>query len=156
MEASLQNIGPGQIKDFFKHVCFVINEHKEKEKAREDLHKQIRKIREAPKKWIFEKEVKGLHEKVGNVLATEKKLLAYKDDAKLIKRLKDKVNFLEGQLAKAKAERDEALFENRERANEIQDSLRYIKSRMHRFIRAKEERDKRLKELEKKVERVVK
>jgi len=156
MITSLQNIGPEEIQDFFKHICFVVNEHKERENAREELHKQIKKIKTAPKKWIFEKEVKGLHEKVGKVLTAEKKLLSYKDDTRLINQLNDKIKFLEGQLARVKGEKDEALFENRGKIEEIQGSIGDIKSRMHTFIRAKEERDKRLTELEKKVKIVAK
>lgn len=156
MESSLENIKPEEINDFFKHICFVINENKEREEARKELHKQINKIKEAPKKWIFEKEVKGLHEKFDKVLSTEKKLLGYKDESKLISQLKEKMQFLEQQLATVKRERDEALFVNKEKMNEIQDSINLIKSRMYKFVRAKEERDKRLRELEKKVKKVVK
>jgi len=155
METSLQDIEPKEIKDFFKHICFVINEYKERENARGELNGQIRKIREAPKKWIFEREVKGLHEKVDKVLSTEKKLSGSRDYAKLISNLNDKIGFLEGQLAKVREERDEALFENRARISEIHDSVSHIKSRMYKFIKAKEERDKRLKELEKKIKRVA-
>lgn len=156
MESFLQDIKPEEINDFFKHICFVINENKERQKAREELHKQIKKIKTSPKKWIFEKEVKGLHEKVGKVLDTEKKLLGYKNDTKLIKQLNDKTMFLEQQLSKAKNERDKALFENRQQIGELKDSLSYIRSRIYSFIRAKEERGKRLKELEKRVKTVVK
>ena len=93
MGTSLQNIEPNELKDFFRHICLVINEHKQREDARKDLHRQIKKIREAPKKWIFEKEVKGLNEKFEKVLDTEKRLLNYKDESKLINQLTDKIKF---------------------------------------------------------------
>lgn len=156
MITSLQDIEPEEIKDFFKHICIVVDEHKEREKAREELHKQIKKIKTAPKKWIFEKEVKGLQKTVDNVLHTETKLLKYKDDTKLINKLNDKIKFLEGHLVKIKGEKDKALFENRQQISEIQNYINHIKSRMYIFIRAKEKRDKRLKELEKRIEKVAK
>ena len=117
--------------------------------------KQIEKIKEAPKKWVLEEEVRGLHKKVGKVLDTEKKLLGYKDDARLVNKLNEKIKYLEGQFAKMKGERDKALFENREKIGEVHSSMRNIKSRVHIFIKAKEKRDKRLKELEKKVKKVA-
>ncbi|GAJ12879.1 unnamed protein product, partial [marine sediment metagenome] len=111
---TLQNIEPEEVQDFFKHICLVINEHKEREKAKDELKKQIKKIKTAPKKWILDKEVNELHKTVGNVLHTETKLLKYKDDTKLIKKLNGKIKFLEGRLAKIKREKDKALFENRQ------------------------------------------
>lgn len=155
METSLQNINPEEINDFFKHICFVINEHKEGEEAIRELHNQIKKIKTAPKKWIFEKEVDGLHDKIDKVVIAKKNLFAYKDNAKLISQLNDKINFLEEQFDKVKTERDNVLLENREKINEIQDSLKYMRSRISEFSRAKEERDKKLRELEKRAKKVV-
>ncbi|MBL7054405.1 hypothetical protein ISS05_01455 [Candidatus Woesearchaeota archaeon] len=156
METSLQDIKPDEIRDFFKHICFVISEYEERNKARMELKKHIERIKTAPKKWILHQEIKNLHEKVGEVIDKEKKLLGYGDDTKLINQLNDKLSFLEAQLSKARMERNKALFENREAISEIHDSVRQIKSRMHTFITAKEERDKRFKELEKKVEKTSK
>ncbi len=155
MENSLKHADLDGVEIFFRHICLAVNKHRELEKARAELHKQIEKIKEAPKKWILEEEVKGLHKKVGKVLDTEKKLLGYKDDARLVNKLNEKIKHLEGQFAKMKGERDKALFENREKIGEVHNSMRNIKSRVHIFIKAKEERDKRLKELEKKVKKVA-
>ena len=155
METSLKHVDLNGVETFFRNICLVIKEHKEMEKARAELHKQIQKIKEAPKKWIFEEEVEGLHKKVSKVLDTEKKLLGYKDDTELINKLNAKIKSLEEQFAKMKAERNEALFENRGKINEVHTSMRNIKSKVHTFIKAKEERDERLKELEKRVKKVA-
>ena len=155
MELSLKHADLDGVETFFRHICLAINKHGEREKARAELHRQIEKIRDAPKKWILEEEVKGLHKKFGEVLNTEKKLLGYKDDTHLINRLNEKIKHHEGQLAEMKSERNKALFENRELIKEAHNSMRNIKSRVHTFIKAKEERDKRLKELEKKVNKVA-
>jgi hypothetical protein len=156
MQTSLHDIEAEEIEDFFKHICLAINEHKQNEEAKKDLEMQIKKIREAPKRWILEKEIKGLDEKFDRVLATEKKLSDYRDYDKLVKHLMNKISFLEGQLGRVKKERDAALSENRKRISEIKDYIKHIRSRMEIFLKAKEERDRRLEELENKVDRVVK
>ena len=147
MENSLKHADLDGVEIFFMHICSFINKHKEREKARGELHKQIEKIKDAPKKWILEEEVKGLHKKVGKVLDTEKKLLGHKDDSQLVNKLNEKIKHLEQQFAKMKDERDKALLEKKEKISEAHSSIQEIKSRVHTFIKAKEERDKRLKEL---------
>jgi len=155
MELSLKHADLDGVETFFRSICLAVNKHEEREKARAELHRQIEKIKDAPKRWILEEEIEGLHKKFGEVLDTEKKLLGYKDDTQLINKLNEKIKHLEGQLAEMKSERNKVLFENREMIKEAHNSMKNIKSRVHTFIKAKEERDKRLIELEKKIKKVA-
>jgi vacuolar-type H+-ATPase subunit I/STV1 len=155
MTDSLQGISPEEIKEFFKHICFVVRNQKEREEARREMHKQIMKIKTAPKKWILDKEIGKLHKTVENVVDAETKLPKYKDNAVLLRHLSDKVRFLETQLAKVRKEKEEAVLENRRKIEEIKASVEQIRARMFDVIKAKEERDRRIRELEKKAKKIV-
>ncbi len=151
MESSLQNANLKGITNFFKQVCIVINDHEERTGARKEMYSQIKKVKTAPKKWILDKEANKIHKTVDNVLDTERRLFKYGDDPRLVGKLNDKIDFLEERLSNVKIERDKAVFENREKIREIQSSIRHTKEKISLFIKAKEKRDKKLKELEKRI-----
>ena len=153
MENSLKHADLDGVEIFFMHICSFINKHKEREKARGELHKQIEKIKDAPKKWILEEEVKGLHKKVGKVLDTEKKLLGHKDDSQLVNKLNEKIKHLEGQFAKMKDERGKALLEKGEKddsqlVNKLNEKIKHLEQQ---FAKMKDERDKALLEKKEKI-----
>lgn len=150
----LKTIKPRQIEDFFRHVCFVINDHKEKEIAHKDLNKQIKNIKQAPKKWIRDQEVDKLHTKVGKVLNAEKKILGFKDDQEIVKQLQQKIAFLEDQLDDTRKERDKAVVENKEKISELKGSLENVKGMLKNMVNAKRNKEKRLREVEEKVNKI--
>ena len=137
MESSLQNLDKEEVKEFFKHACFVINNNKKKENAEQELYRQINKIKNAPKRWILEKEIKGLHEKIGKVLSAEKQLLGYDNESTVVRQLNSTIKLLEKQMAIAREEKDKALTENRQRINEIYNSISNIKSRISEISKKK-------------------
>ncbi len=155
MPSSLENINPEYLKGFLKHISIINNEIKSRRQAHHELRRQIDKVKAAPKKWIRDKEVKELQNKVNDVIEKEKNLLRYEDDKKTIDRLLDKIKLLESELAVVKRQRDEAISENEKEILALRKSLSSIRSRMSAFIKAKEERDKRLRYLEQKIQKVT-
>lgn len=155
MENSLENLEPNEVKEFFRHLCIYVNDFKERDKARYELSKQIDRVRDAPKKWIFDKEMKELNHKIDSVVKVERDINRYRDDKKVIENLLEKNKHLQRNLAIIKKQRDNAVGHNRLEIEKIKDSIMIIKDRMGVYLEAKEERDNRLQELESKVVRVA-
>lgn len=155
MESSLESIRPEKIEKFLRSICRYSSESRARNQARNELSAQIHKIRHAPKKWIFNREVDNLKEKVSKVVDVEKSLLKYSDSTRTIESLLGKINFLESELKNAKKERDLAVYQGRQELDSLKSAMSRLKSRVEIYLRAKEKRDQRLKDLEKKVKTIA-
>lgn len=153
IQDSLQTIKPEQVQDFFKHVCLAYKANDELLESRQELQRQIQKVKQAPKKWMLHKEVEELPKKVENVVKKEKRYIEYSNDLMELDSLKQKIKHLESELYRVKEEKKKVITENREQIKNIKEYIVKIKSRMDLFMKAKEHRDRRFKELERKVVR---
>lgn len=155
MENSLEKIRPEHISEFYRHICLAVKKKDQKKEARKELDYHLDQIKQAPKKWILHEKVKELPKKVDKIVNTEKESLGYENQEKVIQQLQEKINYLEGKLSKVKEQRDSAIFENKQQIQQVRSYLSRMRTRMEVFFKAKEKRDKRIKELEQKVIRTA-
>ncbi|MBN4049132.1 hypothetical protein JYT91_00775 [archaeon AH-315-M20] len=124
----LEHINPSQVKNFFRSLCVVSNRYAHKEQA--VSHRHITKLKKHPK--IKESE------------------------AVIEKELEVKINQLEQELHQTKQERDKAVDENKKQIHELNVALLSIKTRMNEILEHKKEREKIVRELERKIRKKVK
>ena len=148
---SLEQVNPHRVKNFFVNLCAVSSRYEKKHHAIEDLDNQLEKIKKYSKGKLDTGDIPGLKSKINEVLESEKKILSHKraETAKE-KELFEKIGELEHELQLAKQERDNAIEKNRKQIHELNAALLSIKMKMDNFI-DKKEREKRIRELEKKI-----
>ena len=150
-------VHPSELKHFFRHVCIVGKRHGEKDKAREELNNQVKKIKKISlsgnaKQGSIEKEVEQLNSKIDAVLQKESRLLSHTGvDENIVRHLKGKIKALEEDLSIAKSERDKATTSNKGDIKAITDAIIQMKSKMHQMLNKKMYREERIKELEEKI-----
>lgn len=155
MENSLYNISPEHISEFYKNICLAVKKKGLKKEARKEFDYHLDQIRQAPKKWILNEKIRELPRKVDKIVYAEKESLGFENQDELINQLQEKINYLEDQLSKVKEQRDSAIFENKQQIQQVRSYLSKMRTRMEVFFKAKEKRDKRIKELEQKVIRTA-
>ena len=150
-------VHPSELKHFFRHVCIVGKGHGERDKAREELNKQVKKIKKISlsgnaKKGDIEKEVEQLNSKIDAVLQKESRLLSHiRIDENIVRHLTGKIKTLEEDLSIAKNERDKAATSNKDDIKAITDAIIQMKSKMHQMLKKKMYREERIRELEEKI-----
>lgn len=92
-----------KLKGFFKHVLLASKRHEDHKKAKEDLKKQIIKVKSValtnPKKDILQLELEKLEQKLNEVLEKEGKILvATKRDDLVTESLKAEIKILENKV----------------------------------------------------------
>ena len=148
----LEHIDPSQVKSFFTRLCAVSNRYEKKHHAIQDLDKQLKKIKKYSKGKLDINDIPGLKSKINEVLDSERKILGHnRTETAKEKELFEKIDELEHELQQAKQERDNAIELNRKQIHGLNAALLSIKTRMEKFIENKKEREKRIMELEKKI-----
>jgi len=128
-------IHPKKLKSFVRHVCVIAKKHKDRETARGELQKQVKRIKRfSSKKKEMDEELKELNRKISLVLEKETQLLGIE----------------QGESFGAK-ELMKDVIENKERIRQINESINQIKERLEDYIKIKTERERRIDELEKKI-----
>lgn len=100
-ETQTSTVGKAGLKRFVKHLCIISKKYEDKESARRDLRRQITKLKTASlskktKRYVLEKELKDLENKINSVLEKELELLTLgKQDSILIRKLNDRLQQLE-------------------------------------------------------------
>jgi len=136
------------MKKFLKHLFIVSKKYKESELAKKGLEKQIKKVKfisfKKPKRWLIEKELKVLEGKVSDVLSKEAEILRLgREESDKTIELKSRIGELEMELRHAVRIGEE----DKEKISQLSLSLDEMKKAFgNRF-----EREKRIKELEKRV-----
>jgi len=130
MEYSFEHLDNSQVKRFLKQLCVVINRPKQSHHV---VSKPI---------------VKSNLSKKPDLKQT-KELIYH--DPRVEDEFKTRIHFLEEALEKTKQERDNALEENKIQIRELNLALLSIRTRMSEFIKAKNEREKRVEYLEKRI-----
>lgn len=151
---SLEHISPSQVKSFFSSLCTVSSRYGKRQKAMQDLDKHLEKLQKQPKfkNLLKSDDISQLKSKINEVLGSEKKILGNKKlQATKENELIGKISSLERELEQARLERDNALEENKQKIHELNIALLSVKTRMEKLIEHKREREKRIRELEKKI-----
>ncbi len=157
MEQISEHINPAALKDFVRHVCIAARKHHEREEAKTGLEMQIKKVKQAslakqPKRWLVEKELEALNKKISMVLEKESQLRGTEEkDSADIAELKNKVQQLERELAEKERSESEELSKNKEKIEEMGYALKALKDKIGEIAAVKIEREKRIKELERRI-----
>jgi len=132
---SSDKINPERLKSFVRNVCVIAKKHKDREKARVDLQKQMQRLKRfSYKKKEMDEELKELNRKISLVLEKEMQLLGIE----------------QGESAASK-ELMRNVAENKEKIRQMNDSINELKLKLEDYIRFKTEREKKINELEKRI-----
>lgn len=135
MDENSKGIDPERLKSFVRHVCVIAKKHKDREKARVELQKQMQRLKRfSSKKKEMDEELKELNRKISLVLEKEMQLLGIEQGESAASRE------LMGNVA-----------ENKERIRQINNSINELKEKLENYIRFKTERERQINELEKKI-----
>ena len=113
--ASLDNINPSNLKNFFKELCIVNDRYAGRELAAYNMNLEFGQL----------KKYKSSHITTENMLSL-------------------KIQKLEEELQQTREEKNRALGENRNRINELNDALVSIKTVMRELLEAKKQRIRHL------------
>lgn len=128
-------IHPERLKNFVRHVCVVAKKHKNREDARAGLEKQIASLKKfSSKKKDMDEELEELDSKISQVLEKEKELLGTKQAESAFS-----------------AELMRGVRENRDDIKRIEQSLNELRSKFEVYLDIKTERERNIKELEKRI-----
>ncbi len=128
-------INPERLKSFVRNVCIVAKKHKEMEEARAELEEQLRRLKRfSSKKKEMDEEIKELNRKISLVLEKEVRLLG-----------------IERGESAASRELMRNVAANRHKIGLINNSIGDIKAKLDRYIQMKTERERKVKELEKRI-----
>lgn len=111
-ETKISTVSAAGLKRFVKHLCRISKKYEEKELARRDLKRQISKIKttslaKKTKRYVLERDLKVLEDKINRVLDKELELLMLgKQDSILIMKLHDRIKKLESHFNTAKQKLD--------------------------------------------------
>lgn len=136
MEAvSSGRINPERLKSFVRNVCIVAKKHKEREEARAELEEQLRRLKRfSSKKKEMDEELKELNRKISLVLEKEVRLLGIERGEGAVSR-----------------ELMRNVAANGYKMGLINNSIKDIKAKLDKYIQMKTERERRVKELEKRI-----
>ncbi len=130
-----QKLNPRRLKSFVRHVCVMAKRHKDREKARVELQKQMQRLKRfTSKKREMDEELRELDRKISLVLEKEMQLLGIE----------------QGEGA-ASRELMRNVAENKERIRQINYSINELKEKLENYIKFKTERERQINELEKKI-----
>ena len=167
-----------KLRKFFKHVLLAAKKQEEQEKAKQGFERHITKIKrlvsnKAGKESIIQA-IEDIDDKLNDVLDKEGKLISTSlEDSALSKELKLKVSEIENrlneigdmdikliesvkkQILSLENELSQYKNENKKDIDNIINYIPYLKSQLNELIAAKEEREKKMLELEEKIKRRV-
>jgi len=148
----LNNINPSQLKNFVRELCIISSRYAKKQKAVEDLDRHLEKIKK-PKGIKLQKEhIAKLMPKINKVVEAEKMLLTKHSEEAKEKQFREQIKRLENDLYQARKERDKAKDENKHKIDQLATTVISIKERISNIIRAKMQKEKRINELNQKID----
>ena len=122
----------------------------------EELDRQLGKLRKTHvgRSLPRDKDISTIKAQVSEILDSERKIAgSRKRNTGHERELLQKIENLENELKIVKGERDEAVELNKERIHELTATLLSVKTRINTFAERKEERERRIKELESKIKK---
>ncbi len=133
--SQIKIINPKGLKRFVRHLCVIAHKYNNREKARADLQEQLQKLKRfSSKKKEMDEELKELNAKLSLVLEKELQLVGIKQDESI--RSKELLT---------------AINENKNKIDQIKESVNEIKERIRNYIEAKSEREIKIDRLEQKI-----
>ena len=157
--ASLNHICPPRLKNFFRKLCVVSARRAKKEHIASDLDTQFERL-------SFHHSLNGgrtnLEKKRGDRTSVSERAshrslsggVSSLFDNETERELRIRIKQLEEGLRKAVEEKGSSLKENRNKIHELSIALLSIKAEAGRLIEAKEERERRISHIEKRIKRV--
>jgi len=150
--ASLDNINPSNLKNFFKELCVVYSRNVEKEEDIQDRgieFEQLKKYKSShiPTEKMLRSRVQHLEGELNEQFKKYKSSHITTENM-----LSSKIQKLEEELQQTREEKNRALGENRNRINELNDALVSIKIVIHELLDAKKHR---IRHLERKIRKEV-
>ena len=179
------SMNPVRVKKFVKHVILAAKKQHEREQAKQNLAKQLEKVKTATTKKAnkteIEKELKKLEKKLNDVLQKEGKIISEekKDrvmdqslkgeirnlevkikqlsdkDTQVIEMLVNQIKGLEHELRITEGARHKEATDNKFEINQLSRAIVDMRERLKQSIEQKQERDKRIEEIEKKIKEKV-
>ncbi|MAG91885.1 hypothetical protein CMO83_04375 [Candidatus Woesearchaeota archaeon] len=145
------------LRHFTKHVFLIGNVYLERNKAKQDVHNQLERMRKSIIRInLSYSDVDRLRKKIDNLIHWERKYAKFfKPDDTEAKGLKNEINSLEQELKGEREEKMRIISDNNDKIDELNESLKKLKSRMHHHLIEKSRRKQRLNALDKKINEKV-
>lgn len=143
---SNEGINPDALKRFMKHLCLVSHKYHSRDEAREDMDKQLLKLKKLSlgkqsNKKIIEKGMKELNDKISLVLQKEAQIL----------QIENRERVMMGRLENAQSMQNSV--ENKDIFCSLNDSINSLHKKLDRIIDINDSRKKRVKEIEEKIKK---
>ena len=143
-----QKISSHQLKRFVRHLSVVTKHYYEREKAKKSFDSHLNKMK---KSTDIDKDISLLNKKINILLEKESRVAELGIDKKLPPSAKKKIALLQEQLVITQTERDAAVTENESLKKSVE-SLSDLKEAMNHIDETKEKTEKRVGEIESKVD----
>lgn len=150
-----------RLKAFIRSIAISQKKIKEREMAREELKKHIEKVKKLagqgkPAMDSLRKHVYDIESKVNTLLQKEAKLFrssAY--EGRNVAEMQRKIKMLEEQIILKDTENENLIKYNKDNINELARTIDTLKQRINNYMGDKEDRDRRVAELEDRIRKQV-
>jgi chromosome segregation ATPase len=154
-------LNTGRLKAFMRSVAASQKKIKEKELARENLRKHIEKLQKIavqknPSQTNLRQNLAEVENKVNDLMWKEAKLFRTSlYEERTVSELRRKIAALEEQLMIKDSEKANLIKFNRDNIKELTNTINALKQRMGSYLDSKAERDRKMAELEEKIQKQV-
>lgn len=144
-------------RNFAKKLFIAGNVYSKTLKAREDVHKQMHKMKKSIIRMnLSYSDVDKLNHKVENLIELERRYSRFfKAPDKELDELRDHVDYLQNQLTLERKEKRTLMEEQEHKINEMKDHMNTVRSHARQLLMDRERRNERMKDLEKKISKRV-
>ncbi|HLG24074.1 MAG TPA: hypothetical protein VI564_04055 [Candidatus Nanoarchaeia archaeon] len=144
-------------RNFAKKLFIVGNVYSKTIKAREDVHKQMQKMKKSIIRLnLSYSDVDRLNHKVEKLIELERRYSRFfKTPDTEVKELKDHIEYLENQLSLERKEKRQLLEEEEVKINQMKEHMNAVKNHAKQLLLDRERRNDRMKDLEKKISKRV-
>lgn len=176
------DVNYSKVKKFVKHVIIAAKKNQEKEKAKQALTKHVDKLQKKAEKKGLAKDVALLQTKLNDALKQEVKLTAEErkkriledetiklsirslnnqieelkeKDAYVIDNLIKQIKSLQNDLKITEQAREKEETDNRQEVQQLSQAIVDMRGRLKKFVDEKNERDKKVAEIERKIQEKV-
>ena len=144
-------------RHFSRYLFLVSNIYLKRNKAREDLHSYLEKMRDSIIKMrLSYTHIDKLKEKIENSIELERRYARFfRIEDKATQQLRRKVKNLEGELTKEIEEIQQIINENNDKTSQLSESLVNVKSKLNHLMLENGRRQQRMRALEQKIRQKV-
>src|SRR3989338_4953924 len=136
-------------RNFAKKLFIVGNVYSKTIKAREDVHKQMQKMKKSIIRLnLSYSDVDRLNHKVEKLIELERRYSRFfKTPDTEVKELKDHIEYLENQLSLERKEKRQLLEEEEVKINQMKEHMNAVKTHAKQLLLDRERRNERMKEI---------